>query len=1088
VPKISIAPMLIVANAKLRESLKLRHASPFIAHHHLPNEISESLIEPVKEYVNGSTERLIRIIENFPALGCWKVAQAISEHYGDEGDNSVYRHIAREFGLGESIPNQSRAGINRAFRSACRALGLSLPSRLSVFFVDDYVVQAGVAKSQLAAMCEAFLRAESLLGDPPTDDTQSLNVWEDRAANFADVGLTRLRKILWHDESAYHALAYARVRTDQPAENEFEKGLKEILAEHLAKHPNRNRTVHAHLSLVLQEDTLAVATPQGGAPIDILLADRTHRISAGKELHLPLPWPDAITWRSADNDTSQSLAIFSGSRILLAFDADSNRHLRTLGLPDGDSKIILDAHEVVLVARQQFSVDGENAYQLGREAYILYVSLRKPAIAAFDDVELELLPTSRPRLGLTAARIGASPEGPLWGQPQSVSVLFNYELPEGGIDLRLSHPALSEDLVEHIANGNEFEIDLIEKFPTSGRVGPLSVSLVISGTERVLTRARYYVWPGLKSLQNGIIFDAEEIPENLDPRGCRFIEKTNTGKLCLDMSASYRKAQLSFALSDTRILYFEVPRAGVTVAISDRIGSEVFVPAGSEINVSQSSDEYLIIRTDNSNDQLVVLGRIEERSFLKSGTRRIPFAALQGYQDSDTIELVKSDKSQFTLVKVRQSSAPISFDVIPIGERLYLDIRLPQEIDGVKLSMFDLFTNEEVTCGVALGPIPLDIGEREFLSAEYSDTSRNSVRACIQPHDLSAGLWVANLNVRTIENQEWEKILSPRGDHYLFTVASSIPDPATFVDLHELDTIFLRMTDALNNCIADNCWSYYGPPIENYWSDLGTQLTSRKNGRQIMLSAAFRPLPFDASPTWVPIAHPIEICADLFSATSIELNGASVGDIAGLDLFPVFADIASTERIRVAFQKYPINPDFIGAFANVAEAMMDDGTRLEDFSFKVFADDCTQKDEQGGAFWRPGREILTMAHHSWALDQFISRVEQVAPDGSNANRYRMPHAAQLIQSVRQVQNIDHLKPLEVHVERRAIAEYLPRFFSYLAQTSRRGQADALWNELGSKMGEDQLALARNVGFLIRLAPEILCFYLILWELVGKADR
>jgi hypothetical protein len=63
----------------------------------------------------------------------------------------------------------------------------------------------------------------------------------------------------------------------------------------------------------------------------------------------------------------------------------------------------------------------------------------------------------------------------------------------------------------------------------------------------------------------------------------------------------------------------------------------------------------------------------------------------------------------------------------------------------------------------------------------------------------------------------------------------------------------------------------------------------------------------------------------------------------------------------------------------------------------------------------------------------------------------------------------------------ALIELAPAFISGFARTSRRGSTAAYLSALALKLGRPYRKLIGDAAFLIRLGPELLAFFLLLWE-------
>ena len=66
-----------------------------------------------------------------------------------------------------------------------------------------------------------------------------------------------------------------------------------------------------------------------------------------------------------------------------------------------------------------------------------------------------------------------------------------------------------------------------------------------------------------------------------------------------------------------------------------------------------------------------------------------------------------------------------------------------------------------------------------------------------------------------------------------------------------------------------------------------------------------------------------------------------------------------------------------------------------------------------------------------------------------------------------------------------LIELAPAFISGFARASRRGTAPAYFTALAHKLARPHRRLVGDAAFLIRLAPELLAFFLLFWELESE---
>jgi hypothetical protein len=275
--------------------------------------------------------------------------------------------------------------------------------------------------------------------------------------------------------------------------------------------------------------------------------------------------------------------------------------------------------------------------------------------------------------------------------------------------------------------------------------------------------------------------------------------------------------------------------------------------------------------------------------------------------------------------------------------------------------------------------------------------------------------------------------------------------------------------------------------VEQLWQTLGADMVTRPNGKRVLLAAAALPLPIDASSTWIPLHHPIELAPDLFGADPRAFQVFDNFEFEGGIEIATAARSASLKRLSDALSEVPTSLYFFQAYENFAVAARDPRVRLRGFSIKRYREALKQEEDQQGLYWRPRDGRLSAAHHSWCIRKFIERVERVAPENASNNGKRLPQAARIAYAVQNQARDLVLEVPETLAERLALTGVLPGLFSLGARASRNNDTKTFWQTVIALGDRTQSELLRDFGFLLRLAPELFGFYLLLWELVRRGD-
>jgi hypothetical protein len=674
-----------------------------------------------------------------------------------------------------------------------------------VGFVDDYVLQAGVPKSQIESLVDAFLRTEAALGPCPEDDTQALNAWEDHAVDLLPWTLMRARRTLRADETGYHALAFAKMRRGVEPGGQFEAGIASALTSPDLKLPGRASGIP---TLSFQDDAIVLLAPSTSAVV-VRAGAQDRTLDAGGRLILPTPLPDSVSWRPVekrgDAAAARDIPVLGENRLLLAFDAATGRLVKAIGRTT--ETISLDAREIIVVGAESFQVDGDRAVELGRNTFALFVSLNETTTVTIAGRSVAIRPPARPVIDLDLPRIGRGPFGPLCGSPREVRIVFHGGRPEGQLELLIDHPALEKTSTQPLREGDNLSVDVSQLLPAHGQAGFLRLSVVFADGHRSLVRSTCWVWPGLSGLEQGIVLAAPAVPSNYVEQRSLHVVKS-AGRLALEMDEHYRAASLAFAAGDGLLVSFEIPRPGLTLSLISDTGQERFVKEGVTLSAGSQSTDSLLIRNSDTEAALDVRGQIESQAFGRSGVRRIALAALAGTAIHDEIRLLPRSRPEASrvLVRVAPATAPVNFTLVKHpGNRLLVKLMLPDRIDAARLLATNLVSDDLIQATASFGQQPVDSSHGNLIEMRGGLGVGSAVEIILQQDKLSQGLWIGELQIRNEAIERWMPLANARADRYLFglsTCLASIDHTGTGDD----HVLFTRLTDALNRCVATECW------------------------------------------------------------------------------------------------------------------------------------------------------------------------------------------------------------------------------------------------------------------------------------------
>lgn len=1062
---------LQAVNFVIRRALSRGTSSPFIAHVPLPNSDEAKVRAGLTDIVRGRAEGIVAALERFPAASAWLLASSLARHYGSDGDiaaNAVWPHVAQTFGTAPIARADHRQAIAAAFRRAAMRYGLVVPSA-DAWPVDMFVCQAGVARAQLPGLVRAFMRAEAAFGEPPRDDTQRLNMWEVRAAQSFAFGLSRAQKIMVWDESAYHAGCYADARKGQlglPLAREMADAIAAIEA--VGGVGRGEASERPRIALVDGAPALVAPTR---AELQAQIGGRERRIAAGRTYELTAPWPATITARieGEDGRTDQvELPFLSGLGSIALFDADSGVLLDTP--PPNRDTVAVDAREVAIASRCSFRADSEPSQQIGTEAHLAFVPLRGGFEIEIGQRSVRVSPPSRPRISLSATRIASGPGGGLFSHPQSLEITFPGPVPENVV-LTIQHPALHAPITQAIT-GNTI-LDLAEMLPGAGPIAPLRATLSLGQEGRVLVRASQWTWPGLRGL-DGYAFDGPK-PPNLDRDRSSAIV---WGGVRLGMDAndtSWREAELAVTGQPGS---FTLRRPGFSVALVDELGRERAHEMGARIAVLPGSTERLVIRTPDLEARLRVRGRLEEASFGTSGVRRLALASLVDAGADNRIVYVPADRHQAeqVIAELELSTAPRSLAIERNGGAgiTIVKAHFDAPIDAVRLHLESLRGAPALEWDVALGRRPVDGRQSPAFGGAIEG---EALTLWLQEAQLAADCRIAELSVRIEGEERFRALRNLRGDAYLFLLGEPLDRMGT--------TGFIAASALLGRCVAPETWAFVAPVVPA-WRQAGMALLEQRRP-DALFRALGLPLPPGQTASWVPLRHPVEIDPALLSADIVHFHavgeeGDGTGELATLHR------IAALDRVRQAAEALEVEPFFYLGFSNFQQASVNPSVRLNGFSFERMVQlwRTLAQGERPPALWRPADGRLGPWHHAWCVDRFVERYAAATPD-ETSNRDRALRLNRLVNALPWQRRACHAPVPERIGERCQLAEPVANLLSVATRAWRNQNFSDVLADLCQRTEADGETVLADIGFLLRLAPELAAFYLLLWELVRMSE-
>ncbi len=962
--------------------------------------------------------------------------------------------------------------------------------------VDDYLFQAGVSRNQLPRLAQAFLRAERIFGLPQHDDTHQVDDWEDRAVEFAPPGMTVLRRIVKEDPTGFHATAFVNLRRAPhvSAASDFESAFHKAIQYAIQDPSDSVRgsvSADQEPSLEFNDGELRAAVPPGANALDVRVQHRVHRLSSGRNLALPLPWPSEIEWlshRSGDSSPEwKTVPIFSDSNRILVFDGDSGL-LKCEVNPERPSERNAPAGLICLLAQSLFQANGEQSHKLGDSAFVLYCEVSTELKIQISDLEFSVDVDPRLRLQVDGVRIIRNQQAWLVAKPTAVRVCGEMGTTSADLEVRVTHSALAGTLRVPVRKAPDGTTIAQLSLPESGEFDMARVSLHVQGQERALYRHKFWFWPGLKQVFNGRLFDSASIPENLSEENLSHIGRNSGGCLAMLEDQAYLKAQISFRVN-RRIVRFYFPPPGESISVRRSDGSERPLQKGTSLTVRDDYGTSLIVRCSDPMAAIDLKGRLIPQAFGKIGSWCVSFATLTQDGSHNRVRLLRNGRhdAAIDLVSIVPETEPKSFDAKRIGPRQIVEASFANPLDAIRIAAENLISGKKLQFEIALGQLLVDAHYLPPAKAWRISEDGKIVRIELDGNNYCDGVWFVELAIREAGREDWMPLINADGESYAFCVAPEsyevnlAPEYVTEWRPEGAADIFVRLSRVIGIPIADECRNSVNDLLLSAWRNLGESLANGSSADQTSLLKACAISPSaHARESWLPRHHPIEVAPKLFSAPAVEFGQLASSELVGYDAFEAVGLAGITESLDDARDLLDISPAFVAAFsnANTAETAVD--VDPGEFDFHRYLNLAEFIDDDGLLSKRCHRRFCERMADRYANVAMVSSLlSQPHPDS------RLMGKAMATVSRFNPHPTDSLDvPQELAEEFPLIAD-IPCLLSALAHASRNGRVAQFWNKLASYTTRSPEGVRKDVGLVLRIAPELLAFYLLFWELVER---
>lgn len=1072
-------------------------APPFIGLLPLDDVARERAIERTRRFLAGRPDKLQSLFREFPCLAAWLVTHSLSEGYGDAG-HAVYPHIADIL----QVPLDYQPHRKMLFRSFCAVCDrFGLPTRGFDRDVDVYLLHAGVSQAQLPHLIDALLRQEAAFGPPPVETTVLLNRWEDDALYFLPPAVNVLRRAILWDETAWHAALFARIRQVPEAfvpAIEFERSFKEVFDQRLKEtRPTSSRGGSEALAprprLHWQSGGLVLRLPRSEGRIRLWLdgAQRPLRLRGGEDWTLPQPWPRELRWEIS-GQTGQLELLTQGG--YAAFDRITGHYLREI--PRSSADIELDSTDIVILARAPFSIAGEPALEPEADSFVGFAVLGpRRLVLDLDGLQTGLKARPRRRLSLAGDEIASGPRGALHGRSARLRIETGLGRSETravrvtlGLQSRLIEVPISDD-----GFGDVGMEEVLAGFAEAEAADPVRLRMELMAPSADGTASHgsgitlaAWVWPGFGG-SDGIVFHSERQVRNLVQDECLHVGRDDQGSLCLEPGGGYSVARVVFEIEGVHVP-FDLPWPDVSVSRRRAEGSVAPLPLGTRLSVGEDDRfDTISIRCPDQKAQLIIRGRREDRPFYGGLTRSLAVRDLLAPASDERVLLQRGNGSEVLLFELVAALAPQAINLLPASSAIRMQLKFGEPVDAVAAEVEDE-TGAVVFAEAALRHRPVATRRPDWFHAEVSDDDAHGLELTLDTDWLDDGPRLARLLIRPEGRDGWRPLRNSRGDS--FAVAIGNPAADGFVQDGELQRRFEALSRWLSDCYAAECWPTLERTLVPRWQELGYRLRELRGGDGAVMRAACLPPPDHAAPGWVPILHPLQFASDLYAAAPQAFAALATSADPGVAEMAALATL-NTARLR---ELSHLHPTVYLAFRNLQEAR-DKGSRLEGFDPARFFRNLPliDGDPSAGWFWR-GAPLLGPDHWRAAHLRLVERLDaaglfldDTAEEGPNSRRQgslqRLMHAAWILApeklrppAPRRSQESE--EPAQVDLWGSAL-------LSGFARASRLNEVAEHIDTVSTRAGMPPAQALTSIAFMLRLAPELFAFHLLLWQIAKE---
>lgn len=1079
-----------------------------------------------------------------PALFSVNLTAHVMEGMGRDGHFDLYPHVERAIGTDVPLTQSERESLWTAFRKAIQSLGFEASPRKSGnhYMATEYLRQVGVPLAFADDLAERMLNFAKRVGLPDQDDPEAIKSWQQALQALLKPPFSvTAQKGVTLDTEGYYTQVFLRVyhrggQADEQA-NAIERAMARAFQKYQPEHGGILRRAQLPY-LMLNDGLLGIFIPGGDEREHEISVDgevRVHRSSI-EDAFVPLKRVLAREVEIKDRARQQASTCRlwedkRPNRLLVFSDSGRFKVAAQLNQPD---PVLLPPGQYTCLSR--FCPSGFEAEALWDDPSLYALTLDvlpgQVITLANGPAALTIQGESQPYLSWSASSSTTKEGTELRFGELKLHVEFPAEWSSFSgrrYVLRLSSSGSARQLrlPFELDDSNTAEINLTAALQADDwPSGPSRLLAEISRADeaRSLIRSAILYWHGLTEIRRGMTFMCKALPANLE-QGLNENVRID-GDMLKPRDSLAKTFRLVFRLDERRhqVLTWNVPGIFIEVENDPDGGTPARIsrPVGAIESVSLTSNKQLFVSATDPGT--LSIGDWSLRvDFSKYPTKRLSASLLASRMTPQGSTLTYlSDRSGIPvdLLRLVQPHFVRRMTTKACAGQFVVRFLLPRELQAIRVIAADVVSGQDID--IVIGANAGNWAHHRFGKAQFMclDADEGGYAASVFLH---LELWPAGAWVFRFDGQidgAWGHLENERQD--LFAAGLLCNDRGAPVGVEQLLgcltdltglgslEVLRRVQAAMHPCYAQEAWDTM-QWLTAMWHQLLRAWSGRENEAVTALVdlATARP-PEDANPTWMLQLNAAAQAPRIYALPAREYRQVN------LKPYPLVEALRAASELE---RQYPfVFPDLMhlsvaSAFKNFAQ--MAQGAKPYAFDLDKYVEALQQTNDQlevslklENDAYRPGAgDWLGPVHY-----RFAWRALEAAYDRTlGGNEIRRGQAIGLCRFFRQrfpsfnhdyhrrlVGKSPHIVPWpspdddsvspEVAQKRENLAQF-SHLLSALAYHCRLGSRQpGRLDEFIGLLKTSAIPVAACLTYLLQVGEAMFAYYLLLWEIVQKADE